>query len=305
MRLGSSTFRVGFAIGCGGMEELLLSCLQSIRAHCGDAPVHATFDGFEPEDTTAKSIYQLGNVDFTVFGERRGISAVWNSSVEALAEDCDIVVVLNDDTEVGPNFCDLLVDSFASNPEARMICAFDRLTGWSIIPEIRARHDKAWAHDRLPALTTLSGPGGIYGADGFNAYSKWVASLGHPKFLRCRMNGACMALSKKSIIEDGLFDEKFQPPGTSEDIAHYLLLLTKHGPDSLGSAPSLFIHHLRAVTISSYPRDWANARCAENAAYFRKLWPREKWGDIEDWMSAVNALPLNQVEPPLPRSRWW
>lgn len=290
------------AIACGGHEHMLVACVRSVRARCDrSVPVHVCFDGFEPDAETLAVLAELG-VGHTTFPENRGISAAWNAAARAcIAAGGDLVFVLNDDTEVHDGVDTLYLDFFERNPHVQVACSLDRLTGWSLIPEIQARHEKAWGFDKLQPNTTLASPGiGIYGSQGYRHYAEWVRGLPHPEFLRCRMNGAAMVWRAAALEEIGFFDEGYRAPGTHEDIHAYMQVLSKHGPDAMGTLTRSFVHHIRAATISNYPRDWAEARVAENSRRFAKAWRTPEHEPLWQWLCVVNALPVGGVEPAFP-----
>ena len=290
--------KFGFSIACGGHTELLLACVKSIRKHCGDTAVAITFDGFEAQDEDLAELRSHEECWYDTFTKQRGISAAWNNGIKICIEKgCDAVVVLNDDTEVGQHFLDDWDEFFKNHQNVKIACSLDRLTAHTVIPRITKSYSESWARDRLPPDIDLAS---IIYHDGLLAEIDRFRNDTYSEFAHCRMNGACFVMTKQAVDELGLFDENFVPPGCCEDSDMWLRCLTRFGPNSMGTFTRSFIHHLRSVTISNYPREWANSQIKKNSELYRSKWPRDKWGAIEDWFSIVNALPVGSDEPPYP-----
>ena len=297
---------IGITIACGGRDDLLMECLASLGDF--DGPVVVVCDGWKPTRDAAWP----GRVSEIIHTTQRvGISMTWNAGIAALLRrGCDPILVQNDDTWLPPNWHYEFTRLFAEHPEVRCACAVDRNVAASVFPGlIPWSYDEAW--QRLPPGRTQVEFMRYYGAAGFDEFAElWpgrLSAAGVPDFLPCRMNGASFALSRKAVQEDGLFDVAYAPPGTSEDYDMWMRLLSRHGPQVLGMATRVFVHHYRSATLSALNRQHTQSVALANNVLFRARWCQDAAPQaLFVWLAGgggapgAQALPWDAVVPPCP-----
>jgi len=305
------TPRLGIGVLSGGREDLVLACLQSARKNAVTNPyVVLVCDGWLPSDavkTLADETILIGGINTdTAKPAWSGISKGWNTCLQAmLTHDVDVCVIQNDDTWLPPTWDQIYLDAFLEDPRRHCVCAVDRGVAQTLFPDIVPwTREQAWS--QLPPDAESASafyPGGF--AAWVESWDRLLRQSRVPSFLPCRMNGAGFALTRTCVETLGGFDETFKPPGTSEDHDYWMRLLLYYGPNAMGTATKLFMHHWRSATLSVQPRQWAEGNADRNAKIFERKWlstPDDK--RLWDWFGTppgeANAFPWNVALVPPP-----
>lgn len=300
---------LGVTIACAGRDDLLTECLASLGGFHG--PVVVVCDGWKPAENAVWLKRPTDIILTGTPGHPAGISKAWNAGIRMVLDaDCDLVCVQNDDTWLPPKWADEYTRLFAEHPEVLCACAVDRNVAASVFPDfIPWTYAEAW--QRLPPGRVAIESMKYYGAASFDTFAYDWCTYGRieriPDFLPCRMNGASFTLSRKCVEDNGLFDEGFAPPGTSEDYDYWMRLLWRYGPQVMGMATRLFVHHYRSATLSALGRSATESAAAGNNELFRARWCRNgaskaifEWLAGEGGSPGAQALPWDADVPPFP-----
>ena len=216
---------------------------------------------------------------------RRGISAGWNSLTRF--QPADVVVLLNDDIEVVPDWLDVLVYSVTKNPRLGMV-SLNQYTGLTK-GQHRAAFAKMLPHEAQPIL----------------AYHEAKLMTGQGQLLAS--HGSIFAFRREVYDLVGGFDERYFCFYEELDFG---VSLREHGfAHAVASYP--IVYHMGGATLSEPKNLDAKMQLARSRGLFHEKWQtsiaamREKYrvqlvGDLNEWNTAILHLDDRDVGVPAP-----
>lgn len=219
--------------------RLTHQCIDSIKKNTDDAEIIIVDNGSSPRwQGNGKIIRNEKNLGFPV-AVNQGIKAAKG----------DVIVILNNDTIVTPNWLEHL---------------HEHLKNYDIVG---------------PMTNEISGPQKIEGlpsnlsaAINLFAFKKYQENKGR-SFPFHRLVFFCVAIKKSVIDKIGYLDEQFSP-GNFEDDDFCLRAIA--ADFKLGVAKDVFIYHLGSVTHKALNLDYQKL-LKTNKAKFNKKWTKEKY----------------------------
>ena len=221
-----------------GQEEMTNACLESVFANSSDYEVIIVNNGSKFASLgVAKTINNESNLGFP--------KAINQGIKEATGE---IIVLLNNDTRVGPQWLEHLsacfnkfdivgpVSNCVSGPQQVSVQMYSLPNDVDVVANNLAKY-----HMR-------------------------------GEFPLHRLVFFCVAIKRKVIDKIGLLDEQFSPGNFEDD--DYCLRAIDAG-FKLGVAKNCFIYHKGSVTHKSLNLDYV-ALLNRNEAIFKEKWPEEK-----------------------------
>jgi GT2 family glycosyltransferase len=284
-------------------RELLEACMRSLPAACEGLAWHVTVVDNASTDGTAEMVKEQFPDAALIRNDRRlGFSANHNKAIGPVVEDdaARYVVVLNEDTELGPGSMGQLVAYADSHPRAGVVGPAiygsdgERQPSYFGFPRVGGQIRGALLPARLPR--TPSGDG-------------WL-------------NGSCLLVRVAALREIGLLDDRFfiffedtdlglrlRDAGWSSDVVEDARIL-HHGhmtvsQPALGSAMERQMLRSRYLYFEKHhgrARAWLVAMGVRGAFWLRaaKAWAEEVFTAADSNRSAPQLARLAMYDPRAP-----
>lgn len=260
--LGDIGAHVPFGIDCGtnevaivvpvyGAPALVERCLDSIFAHTTGRARLIVIDDASPDPAIAPLLARYAsraNVSVLHNERNRGFTATANRGI-AEAGRAD-VVLLNADTEVGPNWLTGLRRAVASAADVATVTAVSDNAGAFSVPELEREN-------AMPARWTFED----------TARALWLAA-GHAYPALPTGNGFCMYIRRAVIDAVGVLDEAAFPQGYGEE-NDFCQRASARGLRHL-IAGNVYVHHARSASFGHERRAQLGAA---GMAVLRERWP--------------------------------
>jgi GT2 family glycosyltransferase/2-polyprenyl-3-methyl-5-hydroxy-6-metoxy-1,4-benzoquinol methylase/tetratricopeptide (TPR) repeat protein len=253
------------------------NCVESLRA----VPVTASWECVLVDngstDGTGEWMAELAASDqrFRVVSNEKneGFARACNQGIAAsLANECEFVVLLNNDTVVTPGWLDRLVWAAMFSPDVGLVGPVSNfVSGPQLVP------------------ASYEGASGLmaYAAERATAYAGKLSEVD-------RLVGFCLLIKREVIESIGALDERFGM-GLWED--DDLCRRTREAGFRCMICPSCFVHHKGNATFKAHDVDQTELYAANEALY------REKWGPEDTSRKGTVALTMivKNEESNLPR----
>lgn len=156
------------------------------------------------------------------------------------ASDADVVVLLNSDTIVTPNWRDNLLHTFDAMPEAGIVGPLSNAASWQSVPACVDPHTGDWALNPLPDGWTQDHMAAIVeAADASPLYTDLL-------------NGFCFAISKRTLEQIGHLDEARFPQGYGEETDY--CLRAKQAGIRCAVARNVYVYHAKSQSFGNERR---------------------------------------------------
>ena len=251
---------VAIVVPVYGAPAFVERCLDSVLAHTTGRARLTVIDDASPDAAIGPLLARYAsraNIGVLRNGENLGFTATANRGI-AEAGRAD-VVLLNADTEVGPNWLTGLRRAAASAPDVATVTAVSDNAGAFSVPELEREN-------AMPARWTLDD----------TARALWHGA-GHAYPELPTGNGFCMYIRRAVIDDVGALDEAAFPQGYGEE-NDFCQRASARGQRHL-IAGNVYVHHARSASFG-------HARRAElGAAGMQVL--RERWPNYERDVAAT------------------
>ncbi len=243
---------VAIVVPVYGAPALVERCLDSVLAHTTGRARLIVIDDASPDDAVAPLLarYATGaNISLLRNERNRGFTATANRGIAA-AGRAD-VVLLNADTEVGPNWLTGLRRAAASAGDVATVTAVSDNAGAFSVPELERENPS-------PSRWTFEDTARALWLDAGHAYPALPTG-----------NGFCMYIRRTVIDAVGMLDEAAFPQGYGEE-NDFCQRASARGLRHL-IAGNVYVHHARSA---SFGHDRRVQLGAAGMQVLRERWPR-------------------------------
>ena len=187
-----------------------------------------------------------------------GLAAAWNLGIKrAIADNCDFILVLNNDLILSVNTIDNLVKRFENGD----------------IIMVTGTNDQSISIEEMSKLEKV--------------YDENEPINPHPDF-------SCFMINKNFIEKVGLFDENFLVAYFEDNAMHADIAMLGFGNEAIAITSATY-YHLASQTIKNNPHLIPIIENAfkHNRAYFIEKYGCEPKGDIENMLTSYYKHPFN------------
>jgi GT2 family glycosyltransferase len=251
---------VAIVVPVYGAAALVERCLDSVLAHTTGRARLIVIDDESPDDAIEPLLARYAarpNVSVLRNERNRGFTATANRGI-AEAGRAD-VVLLNADTETGPNWLTGLRRAAASRDDVATVTAVSDNAGAFSVPELERENPS-------PPRWTFEDTARALWLDAGHAYPALPTG-----------NGFCMYIRRAVVDAVGLLDEAAFPQGYGEE-NDFCQRASARGLRHL-IAGNVYVHHARSASFGH------ERRAQLGAAGMRVL--RERWPDYEAGVAAT------------------
>jgi GT2 family glycosyltransferase/Flp pilus assembly protein TadD len=225
-------------------REYTQKCVESIQKNVKQNYELILVDNGSSDDTL--SYFQSVNGAVVVANKTNlGVAAGWNQGLEIATGE--FVLILNNDTLVGPNAIENMVRALQNHPNTAMVAPrSNAIAGPQVVANFTAKSEKE-----------------IY-----KAAKEWQKEHDHASWEFSRIKGFCMLMPRSIVQEVGLFDERFGIGNFEDD--DYSCRLRQAGYQ-IRVADDSFVFHYGSVSFGQAGIDW-NQQMITNQTLFEEKW---------------------------------
>ena len=214
-------------------------CLDSLLEHT-TPPYNLILVDDGSEETTARVLREFANTKGAMLlrsDKATGYPYAANRGMRA--STAELVVLLNSDTILTPEWLDRLVACMQSDPQIGMVGPLSNTASWQSVPKIE--DDGDWAINPLPS--------GVSPA----CFSQLITLQSARLWMEMPLlNGFCLMIRYKLLDEVGLFDEENFGRGYGEE--DDLVLRSRNKGWKMALADDVYIYHTQSKSYSSGKR---------------------------------------------------
>jgi len=247
--------------------EVTQSCLYSVVRHTQTPYELIIVDDGSSEETKSflKDFTHIWQATLIRHDNAHGYTKAANAGLSAAHGTW--MVLLNSDTQVGPEWLDRMVACGTHDARIGVIGPLSNTASWQSVPEVFSG-DGDWADNPLPEHIDIPS---------YSRILQRYSGLVYPRL--AFLNGFCFMIRKTCLDEVGNFDENLFPQGYGEE-NDFCIRARRHGW-SLAVADDVFVYHAQSKSYS-HNRRYQLANRADQVL-------RQQYGDLELFSGAAQC----------------